>query len=151
LFERPHVALLRDVFELLRPGMPTRAQVQSFYSQQVRPLFPAANFTALTKVLTEWGRLIHAPVAAGAPRRRIYPQQLLFDLLEAFDIKNAGLDDAIWRDIGVFSEIMQDVETVYPSVDSTARFQSILNFLSQVAADGYDTSSMQLTLRPDAI
>jgi DNA helicase-2/ATP-dependent DNA helicase PcrA len=151
LFDRPEVALLRDTFELLRNGMPTRADVQALFTQRVQPLFPSANFNDLATVFTQWGRLIHAPVAAGAPRRRIYPQQLLFDLLEAFNLKNANLSDAILQDVGVFSEIIQDVEAVFPSVDSTSRFQSILNFLSQVAADGYDTSSSQLTLRPDAV
>ena len=151
LFDRPHVALLRDVFGLLRSGMPTRQDVQVFFQQRVEPLFPSARFDALAAVMTTWGRLIHAPVAAGTPRRRIYPQRLLFDLLKSFDIKATNLDDGVLQDIGVFSEIIQDVEAVFPSVDTTERFQSILNFLAQVAEDGYDTSSNDLTLRPDAV
>lgn len=151
LFDRPHVALLRDSFELLRAGMPLRADVQSFFTNRVQPLFPTASFTELANTFTQWGRLIHAPIGGGAPRRRIYPQQLLFDLLAAFDLKSANLANGTLHDIGVFSEIVQDVEAVFPSVDSSSRFQSILNFLSQVAADGYDTSSNEIMLRPDAV
>jgi DNA helicase-2/ATP-dependent DNA helicase PcrA len=151
LFDRPHVALLRDAFELLRNGMPLRTDVQGFFAARVQPLFPTAGFNEIVNTLTQWGRLIHAPIGGGAPRRRIYPQQLLFDLLAAFDLKNANLANGVLQDIGVFSEIVQDVEAVFPSVDSGSRFQSILNFLSQVAADGYNTSSNEIMLRPDAV
>jgi DNA helicase-2/ATP-dependent DNA helicase PcrA len=151
LFDRPHVFILRDGFELLRTGQPTREQAQQFFNTRVHPLFPSADFDQFAAALTRWGRLIHAPIVAGAPRRRINPQQLLFDFLESFDLRHANLDNGVLQDIGTFSEIMQDVETVYPSVDSTSRFQSILNFLNQVAEDGYDTSSNELVMRPDAV
>jgi DNA helicase II / ATP-dependent DNA helicase PcrA len=151
LFERPHVQLLRDAFELFRAGQPDRDVVRGFFDGQVRPLFPQANFHELTNVFTSWGRSIHAPVDRGAPRRRIYPQNLVFDLLAAFHISEAGLPDAVLQDVGVFSRIIQDVEAVYPSVDSTSRFTSILNFLSVVAETGYDTTSSEIVLRPDAV
>ena len=40
---------------------------------------------------------------------------------------------------------------MFPSVDSTPRFNSILNFLNQVAESGYNTSSSHILQRPDAI
>lgn len=151
LFNRPQVELLRSAFSLLRDGQPDRNAVRRFFDQEVLPLYPNATFNELTTLFTNWGREIHAPTRAGAPRRRIYPQKLVFELLEVFDVANTPLDDAIVQDIGVFSRIIQDVEAVYPSVDSTERFQSILNFLNVVAENGYDTSSSDIVQRPDAV
>jgi DNA helicase II / ATP-dependent DNA helicase PcrA len=150
LFDRPHVQVLRDAFTLLR-DQPDRNAVRSYFDTTVRPVFPNARFNRLAAVFTAWGRDIHTPVQAGAPRRRIYPQNLVFDLLDAFGIAETNIDDATMADIGVFSRIIQDVEAVYPSVDSTGRFNSILNFLSVVAEDGYDTSSSDVVQRPDAV
>ena len=151
LFDRPHVQLLRQAFELFRDGQPDRNVVRAYFDSDVLTIFPNADFPKLTHVFTSWGRDIHAPVAPGAPRRRIYPQNLVFDLLEAFQVGGTQLDSGVMRDIGVFSRIIQDVEAVYPSVDSTARFTSILNFLSVVAENGYDTSSAEIVQRPDAV
>ncbi len=151
LFERPHVQLLREAFELFRDGQPDRNAVRQYYDQSVLPVYPDADFGKLTSVFTAWGREIHAPVRRGAPRRRIYPQNLVFELLEAFDVAHAQLDAGVMQDIGVFSRIIQDVEAVYPSVDSTGRFSSILNFLSVIAEGGYDTSSAEIVQRPDAV
>lgn len=151
LFDRPHVQLLREAFELLRDGQPDRDTVRAYFDGSVLPIFPRAAFAELTSVFTRWGRDIHTPVRQGSPRRRIYPQNLVFELLQAFGVASTVLDDAVMADIGVFSRIIQDVEVVYPSVDSTGRFNSILNFLSVVAEGGYDTSSSEIVQRPDAV
>lgn len=149
IFDRPQVAVLRDTFELLRGGSPDRAAVQAHFIGRVSAVFPAAHFNQLTRVLAEWGRLIHEP-RAGA-RRRVYPQQLVHDLLEAFGIARAPVGDEIMRDLGVFSRIIQDVETVYLSIDSVQRFSEILNFLGNVAETGYDSATDDVLLRPDAV
>lgn len=151
LFDRPHVQILRESFSLFRNGQPDRNAVMNHYSQFVLPVFPNADFNALTRVFTTWGRNIHAPVRRGAPRRRVYPQNLVFELLEAFGVSSTPLDDGVMQDIGVFSRIIQDVETVYPSVDTAGRFNSILNFLNVVAEGGYDTTSSEIVQRPDAV
>ncbi|MYK84522.1 MAG: ATP-dependent helicase [Gammaproteobacteria bacterium] len=151
LFDRPQVAVMRSAFELLRNGSPDRAVVSAFFKSEVQSTFPVANFTMLATVFSGWGRMIHAPVTPGQPRRRVYPQNLVFDLLEAFGLAQSKFDDAIVQDLGVFSQIIQDVETVFPSVDSTGRFESILNFLSVVAEKGYDTSSSEILNRPNAV
>lgn len=148
-FDRPQVAVLRSTFELLRNGSPTREAVRTHFSNDVIPVYPSAGFDVLVRVLTRWGRLIHTP--PGGARRRVYPQQLLYDLLEAFGLARSPLPDEVMRDIGLFSRMIQDVEAVYLSVDSPERFQEILNFLGNSAKTGYDVSTDDLLQRPDAV
>jgi DNA helicase II / ATP-dependent DNA helicase PcrA len=148
-FERPQVAALRSTFQLLRGGAPTRPQVQTHFNTEVSPAYPQADFNSLVAVLTTWGRLIHTP--PGGARRRVYPQQLVYDLLEAFRLAQASFTDEILRDIGLFSRMIQDVETVYMSVDSPDRFREILNFLENAAETGYDVSTDDVLERPDAV
>jgi DNA helicase-2/ATP-dependent DNA helicase PcrA len=99
--------------------------------------------------MSEWGRLIHTP--PGGTRRRVYPQRLLQDLLNAFALPETNLDDGMLHDIGVFSRILQDVETVYLSIDSARRFDELLNFLQNVAQTGYDAATDDILRRPDAV
>jgi len=149
IFDRAHVAALRDGFELLRNGSPDRNSVLSYFNDTISPIFPNAKFDQLTQVYSEWGRLIHAPISGA--RRRVYPQQLVHDLLNALAIHETNLSDGTMQDIGMFSRIMQDVEAVYVSIDTSFRFQEILNFLSNIAEGGYDTGTNDMLLRPDAV
>jgi DNA helicase-2/ATP-dependent DNA helicase PcrA len=149
IFDRPHVAVLRDTFELLRNGNPTRAYVQAHLNSAVLPYFPLANLNAFAQVMSEWGRLIHTP--PGGTRRRVRPQQLLQEILAAFALPDTNIDDGMMHDIGVFSRIIQDVETVYLSVDSAGRFTEVLNFLQNVAEGGYDAATSDILRRPDAV
>ena len=55
------------------------------------------------------------------------------------------------RDIGLFSRMILDVETVYMSVDSSRRFSEVLNFLQNAADTGYDVSTDDVLQRPDAV
>jgi DNA helicase II / ATP-dependent DNA helicase PcrA len=150
LFDRPEVSALRDSFELLRNGQPNRSAAQTHFDAIVRPCFPDASFPRFAQVLTKWGRDIHGPIGDGG-RRRIYPQQLVHDLLEAFGVQVTQFDDGTLQDLGVFSQILQDVEAVFMSVDSTGRFQTILNFLQNVAQRGYDAGETELLAKPDAV
>ena len=149
VFENEHVVALRDSFLLLRHGSPSREQVRDFYDNTLLPLFPQADFEALARVFGEWGRLIHAPIQGS--RRRVYPQKLVHDILASLGIGAFRADDPVWYAIGVFSRIIQDVEAVYMSIDTTARFQEILNFLENVAETGYDLSTDELLTRPNAV
>ncbi|MCY3687819.1 MAG: ATP-dependent DNA helicase [Gammaproteobacteria bacterium] len=151
LFDRPEVEALRSTFEMLRDANPNRDQVRTHFEAVIAPNYPHANFNPVARVLSDWGRRIHAQIHVGQPRQRLYPQQLVFDLLEAFGLKDSPIDEATMMDIGVFSQIMQDVESVYMSVDSTGRFRTILNFLQQVADDGYDSTAYEISQRPDAV
>lgn len=149
IFNRPHVAVLRDTFELLRNGSPSSEEARHHFDSAVVPLFKAARFDDFTRIMAEWGSLIHTPFTG--PRRRVYPQQLLHDLLYALALRETNLDDGMMHDIGVFSRILQDVETVYLSIDSATRFQELLNFLQNVAETGYDAATDDILRRPDAV
>lgn len=148
-FSLPHVEILRSTFELLRDQSPDRATVQSHFDDKVFPTFPNASFERMVRVLTEWGADIHRPKAS--TRIRIYPQKLVFELLEAFGISRSNFTDIEMREIGLFSKMILDVETVYMSVDSKSRFSQVLNFLKHVAESGYDVSTDDLIQRPDAV
>lgn len=148
-FERPQVSVLRSTLELLRDGPPDRTSVQSHFNNSILPAYPSADFRRLVRVLTNWGRQIHTP--RGGARRRVYPQKLVYELLEVFGLGSTYLPDEVMRDIGLFSRMIQDVEAVYMSVDSPSRFQEILNFLNNSAETGYDVSTDDILLRPDAV
>lgn len=148
-FVRPEVQALRSTFEIMRNGPPTRPEVQAHFAAAVQPHYPAANFGKLIVVLTEWGRRIHTP--PGGARQRIYPQQLVYELLEAFGVARQPLAAEVMRDVGLFSRMIQDVEAVYLSVDSAERFADILNFLDKVAETGYDVSTDDVGQRPNAV
>ena len=55
------------------------------------------------------------------------------------------------REIGLFSRMMQDVEGVFLSIDSTFRFTAVVRFLQQVAEGGYNASTEDVVTRPDAV
>ena len=149
IFERPHSRVVRDAMELLRdPGAINRNQAQEFLRLVVIPHFPNADSDAFLNVLYEWNREIHVP--AGGARRKVYPQKLVHDLLSAFRVQQTQFDDTIMRDLGVFSSIVLDIEKVYISIDRTERYREILNFLGN-AADSYDSTSVELLARPDAV
>jgi DNA helicase-2/ATP-dependent DNA helicase PcrA len=149
IFDRPQVAALRDSFLLLRTDTPDREVAKTHFDSTIQPAFPNANFTEFTKVMAHWGREIHAP-ATGA-RRRVFPQQLVHDLLAAFGLADSDFDDGVMRALGLFSRIMQDVEAVFVSIDSSDRFSAILNFLEHVADSGYDTATEDVLRRPDLV
>lgn len=148
-FDRAEVSLMRAAFNLLRNGNPNRTEVQAFFNSQVLPVFAGASFNRLAAVYSRWGRLVHEPI--DGVRRRVYPQQLVFDLLEAFGARDGAVDEGALRDLGRFSEMIQDVEAVFMSVDTAARFQAICNYLDNVAESGYDVSTDEVTLRPNAV
>ena len=148
-FDRLQTAVLRGTFELLRDPPLQRNTVQQHFRTNVLPAYPKADFNALAKTLADWSRRIHIP--QGSTRIRLYPQELVYDLLKAFNVAQTDLDDATMRDIGLFSRMILDVETVYMSVDSIQRFSDVLNFLQNSADSGYDVSTDDLLQRPDAV
>jgi len=150
LFDRPQPAAVREAFGLLRDASPARAAVQTLFTDQLQPAFPQADLAAVIRVFTDWGRRIHAPIISGASRQRLYPQQLLHDLLAALGLPATRFDDGMMADLGAFSRILQDAEAVYVSIDSADRFQQLLNYLGNVAEDGYEANGRLLS-RPDAV
>jgi DNA helicase-2/ATP-dependent DNA helicase PcrA len=148
-FDRPQARILRETFELLRENSPTRMEVEALFNDGIADAFPNADLNATIRVLSAWGRQVHAPMVGA--RRRVYPQQLVHDLLKAFGLPQTEFSPVVMRDIGLFSRMIQDVESVYMSVDSPHRFQDILNFLHHVAESGYDVSTDDILLKPDAV
>jgi len=149
IFVRPYARILRDSMELLRNSGVTRTAAKTFFDSDVLPFFPNANFSKFTTTLSFWNTQIHTP--AGGARRKVYPQNLVHDLLQAFGIDKTDFDETVLRDLGIFSGIILDVEKVFVSVDSSFRFSQVLNFLQNVAETGYDTSIVELESRPDAV
>lgn len=148
LFERPQVRALLHTFRLFRNKRLTQPMARQVFDNEIKPFYPNANFDHFATVLARWHRRIYAPPQV---RRRVYPQQLVYDLLEAFGLPSTDFDEATMRDIGSFSKIIQDVETVYVSIDSPARFREMLNFLDNVAIHGYDSGTDDVLIRPDAV
>ena len=149
VFGRPQVLVLRDAMELLRLASPNRPTVLEFVERHVRPSYPSVDPGQVADVFARWGREIHTPVTV--ERRRVHPQGLLHDLLSAFGVSESGLDDGAMADIGVFSRLLQDVETVHVSVDTPQRFQGILNFMQNTAEGGYQSATDAAVRRPDAV
>ena len=147
-FDRPQTAVLRSTFELLRNRSLDRGQLQRHFDDHVLPAYPNADFDSLGRTLAAWSRQIHRP--SGSPRVRLYPQSLVYELLQAFNLPHTNFDDNTMRDIGLFSRMILDVETVYMSVDSN-RFAEMLNFLQNAADTGYDVSTDDVLQRPDAV
>lgn len=149
IFDRPHANAIRATMELLRNPAPSREDTRELFDNTIIPCFPNTNFNDLTRVLSDWNLLIHTP--AGGARRKVYPQELLHQLLFAFGVEKTAFNDVILRDLGVFSSIILDIEKVYVSIDSPARYGQILNFLSNVAESGYDVSTLDVVAKPDAV
>jgi DNA helicase II / ATP-dependent DNA helicase PcrA len=148
IFDRAQVSVLRDTFGLLRNENPARETLENFFHTTIEPIYPHAEFSKFANVMSDWGRRIHPPAGV---RQRLFPQQLVHDLLESLGIQVSNFDSGTMQDLGVFSRMLQDVETVYLSIDSPRRFGEILNFLEHVAETGYDTSTHDVLLRPDAV
>jgi len=149
IFVRPHGRIIRASMELLRNAGVSRQQAQLFFDSDVIQHFPNADFNRFARVLSEWNTKIHTP--AGGARRKVYPQELVHDLLSAFGVATTDFDSVVLRDLGIFSGIILDVEKVYVSIDSSNRFSEVLNFLHNVAETGYDSSTVELVARPDAV
>ena len=149
VFGRPQVAVLREAMELLRNESPDRDTVLSFVEEHVRPAFPRVRTAAATNLYADWGRRIHTPIEV--ERRRVFPQQLLHDLLAAYDFADSRLDDGVAADIGMLSRLLQDVETVYVSIDTARRFGEILNFMQNIGESGYQSAMDGAVRRPDAV
>ena len=149
IFERPHAVAIRNTMELLRTPSPTRETMRELFDREIVTCFPQADFGELSRVISNWNLLIHTP--AGGARRKVYPQELLHQILHAFGVENSIFDDVVLRDLGVFSKIILDIEKVYVSIDSSTRYSEILNFLSNVAETGYDVSTLDIVAKPNAV
>ncbi len=87
LFDRPQASALREAFDLFRAGSPGRDAVRGLYETTIGGLFLGADFDELAGVYADWGRRIHQPIAQGAARQRLFPQQLLQEILAALGVR----------------------------------------------------------------
>ena len=90
-FDRPQTMALRSTFELLRNAPLDRNTLMQHFSADIAPAYPRADFSAIVRVITNWHRQVHRP--QGSTRIRLLPQQLVYDLLEAFKVAETNFSD----------------------------------------------------------
>ncbi len=148
IFDRPFASCILDTMELLRKEGQTREVAHAFFSSRVQPIFPNANEQKYIKVLQKWNQNIHASTSSA--RRKVYPQEFLHDLIDAFNVRDFK-DDTALRDLGLFSKIILDVEKTYTSIDSSHRYAEMLNFINNIAVNSYELESLDYFVKDDAV
>ena len=148
IFDRPYAKCILDILELLRnkEGL-NRDIVEQYFVDSVLPIFPNANKSKYLKVLQEWYTNIYT--STNSARRKVYPQNLLHELADAINLRDLD-DDTALRDLGLFSEIIKDVEQTYVSIDSEWRYREMLNFLQNIAQN-YELESIDYVSKIDAV
>lgn len=149
IFDRPYAQCLLKTMELLRDANNNRVVAESLFDNEIITVFPCADKNKYLRVLQNWHHQIHAPVV-GSARRKVYPQQLFHDLLDAFMLRNMD-DETAFRDLGLFSKIILDVEQTYVSIDSSYRYSEMLNFFQNIAINSYELESIDYIAKDDAV
>lgn len=149
IFDRPYAQCMLNTLELLRDGNTDRVAAEDLFRNAVVIIFPNANKEKYLSVLQRWNHQIHAPVAGGA-RRKVYPQQLFHDLIDAFMLRDM-VDETAYRDLGLFSKIILDVEQTYVSIDSPDRYREMLNFFQNIAVNSYELEPLDYISKDDAV
>ncbi len=149
IFDRPYAQYLLDTMELLRSGNADRSDAETLFNNSIISVFPYADKTKYLNVLQYWNHQIHAPAAGGA-RRKVYPQQLFHDLLDALMLR-AMNDETAYRDLGLFSKIILDVEQTYVSIDSPSRYSEMLNFFQNIAKNSYELEPIDYISKDNAV
>ena len=135
--------------ELLRTQNNNREIAEQHFNYSVLPAFPRANKAKYFSVLQKWQHEIHATRIGGA-RRKVYPQQFLHDLLDAFMIRDME-DEIALRDMGLFSKIILDVEQTYVSIDDSWRYCEMLNYFQNIAKNSYELEPIDYITRDNAV
>jgi DNA helicase-2/ATP-dependent DNA helicase PcrA len=148
IFDRPYAVCIQQSMELLREtGLP-HEKAQDFFDSTVLPVFSRAKEQKFISVLNKWNQNIHAPTSAS--RRRVYPQEFLYDLIDAFNIR-CFENETVLRDLGLFSKIILDVEKIYTSIDSPYRYAEVLNFINNIAKNSYELESIDYLVKENAV
>lgn len=148
IFDRPYAVCVRESMELLRESCLPREKALFFFENQVLPVFPKADESKFIAVLNKWNQNIHAPISAS--RRKVYPQEFLHDLIDAFNVRSFD-DETALRDLGLFSKIILDVEKTYVSIDSSYRYAEMLNFIGNIAISSYELESADYLVKENAV
>lgn len=148
IFDRPYAQCILEIMELLRNGMEVnRTDAEKCYNELVLPVFPDADKNKYFKVLQEWYLKIYASTTS--VRRKVYPQNFLHQLADALNLRMLR-DETALRDLGLFSNIIKDVEQTYVSIDSEWRYREMLNFLQNIAQN-YELDSVDYISKVDAV
>ena len=124
-----------------------RIDAEKCFNELVLPIFPEADKNKYFKVLQEWYSNIYAPTTSA--RRKVYPQNFLHQLADALNLRTVN-DETALRDLGLFSDIIKDVEQTYVSIDSEWRYREMLNFLENIAQN-YELDSVDYISKVDAV
>lgn len=146
IFDRPYAQCILSIMELLRNGTGVnRIDAEKCFNELVLPIFPEADKNKYFKVLQEWYSNIYA--SATSARRKVYPQNFLHQLADALNLRTLK-DETALRDLGLFSNIIKDVEQTYVSIDSEWRYREMLNFLENIAQN-YELDSVDYISKID--
>lgn len=148
IFDRPYALCILEIMELLRSEAGVnRNDAEKCFVRSVLPVFPNADKNKYFKILQEWYSNIYASVVTA--RRKVYPQNFLHQLADALNLRTLK-DETALRDIGLFSDIIKDVEQTYISIDSQWRYREMLNFLQNIAQN-YELDSVDYVSKVDAV
>jgi len=148
IFDRPYAQCILGIMELLREEGIDRNIAEEYFINHVLPYFPAADKEKYLRVLQEWYGNIYAPTTTA--RRKVYPQNLLHQLADALMLRELT-DETALRDLGLFSDIIKDVEQTYVSIDSKYRYREMLNFFQNIAQNNYELESLDYIAKDDAV
>ena len=84
-------------------------------------------------------------------RRRVFPQQLLHDLLAACDFAGSDLDDGVAADIGMLSRCFRMSRRCTSASTLPRGSVAILNFMQNIGESGYQSATDGAVRRPDAV
>lgn len=148
IFDRPYAQCILEIMELLRDGKGLDRNVaEACFNNSVLPFFPTADKNKFFRVLQEWYSNIYTPTSSA--RRKVYPQNFLHQLADALMLRDLT-DEMALRDLGLFSDIIKDIEQTYVSIDSEWRYREMLNFLQNIAQD-YELETLDYIAKTDAV
>ena len=148
IFDRPYASCIRDTMELLRKPVTSRENTLKFFDNVILPTFPDADRDGFLRVIHTWNQNIHA--SSSSARRKVYPQKLLHDLIDVFNVRNFT-DETALRDLGLYSKIILDVEKTYTSIDDNHRYADMLNFISNIAKSNYELEQVDFLAQDNAV
>lgn len=144
IFDRPYAQCILRIMELLCDENNDRTAAEEVFNSCVLPNFPTAKKEQYFHVLQEWHRNIYA-----VGRRKVYPQNFLHQLADALMLRDLT-DETALRDLGLFSDIIKDVEQTYISIDDKWRYREMINFFRNIAQD-YELENPDYIAKTDAV
>lgn len=144
IFDRPYAQCILRIMELLTDEHNDRSAAEGVFTSIVLPNFPTAKKEQYFHVLQEWHHNIYA-----IGRRKVYPQDFLHQLADALMLRDLT-DETALRDLGLFSDIIKDVEQTYISIDDKWRYREMINFFRNIAQD-YELENLDYIAKTDAV